>query len=56
MVDIKKYKKKIIKSQQELLNLKASCFFCIKNKETTINNNVFRLTAKFPIMNHNGKV
>ena len=56
VVDKKKYEKKIIKSQFKLLNLKVSCFFLIKNKEAAINNNVFKLTAKFPTINHRGKV
>ena len=56
VVDIKKYEKKIIKSQFKLLNLKASCFFLITNNEKTINNNVFMLTIKFPSINDKGKV
>ena len=56
VVDIKKYEKKIIKSQFKLLNLKVSRSFLIKNKEATINNNVCMLTAKLPIINHSGKV
>jgi len=56
VVDIKKYKKKIIKSQFKLLNLKVSFIFLIKNKEAIINNNVFMLTTKFPRINHRGKV
>ena len=56
VVDKKKYEKKIIKSQFKLLNLKVSCFFLIKNKEVNINNNVFVVTAKFPTINHRGKV
>ena len=56
VVDIKKYEKKIIKIQFKLLNLKDSRFFLIKKREKTINNNVFMLTAKFPSINHRGKV
>ena len=48
--------KKAIKSQYELLNLKVSCFLWITTRETIINNKVFRLTAKFPIINHRGKL
>ena len=49
-------KKKIIKIQFKLLNLKDSRFFLIKKREKTINSNVFMLTAKFPSINHRGKV
>ena len=56
VVDIKKYEKKIIKIQFKLLNLKDSRFFLIKKREKTINSNVFMLTAKFPSINHRGKV
>jgi hypothetical protein len=56
VVDIKKYEKKIIKSQFKLLNLKVSCSFFIKIKDTIINNKVFMLTAKLPTINHRGNV
>ena len=56
VVDIKKYEKKIIKIQFKLLNLKDSCFFLIRKREKTINSKVFMLTAKFPSINHRGKV
>ena len=56
MVDIKKYEKKIIKSQFKLLNLKVSCSFFIKIKDTIINNKVFMFTAKLPTINHRGNV
>ena len=49
-------KKKIIKSQHVLLNLKTICFLWITKREKTINNNVFKLTAKFPTINHRGKL
>ena len=54
VVDIKKYKKKAIKSQHELLNLKVSCFRWITKRETAINKKVFKFIAKFPTINHRG--
>ena len=53
---MKKYKKNAIKIQHELLNLKVSCFLWITKREAMINNSVFKLTAKFPTINHRGKV
>ena len=56
VVDKKKYKKKQIKTQYELLNLIVSCSFLIRNKEVTINNNKCRLNKKLPIIKDRGKV
>jgi hypothetical protein len=53
---MEKYEKKIIKSQFKLLNLKDNRLFQIANKEKIINTNVFILTARFPTINHKGKV
>ena len=55
MVDKKKYKKNVIKSQYDALNLKVSCSFLINTKPTIINNNKFKLSIKFPIINEMGK-
>ena len=51
-----KYVKKISKIQYEFLNLKANCSLLIKNKDATMNNNEYKLTAKFPMINERGKL
>ena len=56
VVDKKKYKKKATNSQQGLLNLNLSSFFFITNNEITTKISVCKLTAKFPKINHRGKV
>ena len=56
VVDKKKYKKKAIKNQFELLNLNLSPFFLTTNNEIIINKSVFKLTAKFPTMKQIGKI
>ena len=55
MVYKKKYKKNVIKSQYDALNLKVSCSFLINTKPAIINNNKFKLSIKFPIINEMGK-
>ena len=55
VVDKKKYKKNVIKSQYDALNLKVSCSFLINTKPAIINNNKFKLSIKFPIINEMGK-
>ena len=56
VVDKKKYKKKEIKIQYELLNLIGRCSFLIKSKETMINNSKCMLNNKLPIKKDRGKV
>ena len=55
VVDKKKYKKNVIKSQYDALNLNVSCSFLINTKPAMINNNKFKLSIKFPMINEMGK-